>query len=194
MTIQVEIYGRNMDVNKRLNEYVEKRAIKLDRFLTDLETARVDLAHVKSARNAGDRNVAQITVRGKKIILRSEERADDIYIAFDVALEKMERQITRYKGKHHRGRGDGTPLSDIVTPDGSAETSTPEQVDGEAPPTIARRKHFDLAPMDEMEAIEQMRLLGHDQFFVFFNANTNTINVLYQRRDGTYGLIEPEVG
>jgi putative sigma-54 modulation protein len=193
MTIQVEINGRNMDVNTRLNDYVEKRATKLDRFLTDLETARVDLAHVKSARNAGDRNVAQITVRGKKIILRSEERADDIYSAFDVALEKMERQITRYKGKHFRGRGDGTPLSDMATPPGTVETPDADQ-DVETPPVIARRKRFDLVPMDELEALEQMKLLGHEQFFVFYNANSNAINVLYQRRDGTYGLIEPEIG
>lgn len=191
MTIQVEVFGRNMDVNQRLNDYVEKRAAKLDRFLTDLETARVDLAHVKSARNAGDRNVAQITVRGKKVILRAEERSDDIYVAFDVALEKMERQITRYKGKHHRGRGDGTPLSEIVPSSGEGEPASSEL---EAQPTIARRKQFVLVPMDEAEALEHMKLLGHEQFFVFYNANTNGINVLYQRRDGTYGLIEPEVG
>lgn len=193
MTIQVEIYGRNMDVNKRLNTYVEKRAARLDRFLTDIEAARVDLAHVKSARNAGDRNVAQITVRGKKVVLRAEERADDIIVAFDVALEKMERQLTRFKGKHHRGRGDGTPLSEVAASPGAAEAPSSEQ-DAEAPPVIARRKRFVMVPMDEMEALEHMKLLGHEQFFVFHNANTNAVNVLYQRRDGTYGLIEPEIG
>jgi putative sigma-54 modulation protein len=61
-------------------------------------------------------------------------------------------------------------------------------------PVIARRKHFLLTPMDESEAIEQMQLLGHEDFFVFYNAATNLINVLYHRRDGTYGLIEPEIG
>ncbi|MCB9135249.1 MAG: ribosome-associated translation inhibitor RaiA [Anaerolineales bacterium] len=193
MTIQVEVFGRNMDVNNRLNDYVEKRAARLDRFLTDIETARVDLAHVKSARNAGDRNVAQITVRGKKVVLRAEERADDIYVAFDIALEKMERQITRYKGKHYRGRGDGTPLSEIAHISGDGE-ATASDLEVEPQPTIARRKQFVVVPMDEAEALEHMKLLGHEQFFVFYNANTNNINVLYQRRDGTYGLIEPEVG
>ncbi|NUM49113.1 MAG: ribosome-associated translation inhibitor RaiA [Anaerolineales bacterium] len=192
MTIQVEIYGRNMDVNNRLKDYVEKRATKLDRFLTDIENARVDLAHVKSARNAGDRNVAQITVRGKKLTLRAEERADDIFVAFDVALEKMERQITRYKGKHHRGRGDGTPLSEVTAPSETTD-ALPLEEDSDTP-IIARRKQFVMVPMDEMEALEHMKLLGHEQFFVFHNANSNVINVLYQRRDGTYGLIEPEVG
>lgn len=190
MTIQVEVYGRNMDVNERLDDYVTKRAEKLDRFLTGVESARIDLGHVKSARNADDRNVAQITVRGKKVILRAEERADDIYIAFDSALSKMERQISRFKGKHHRGRGDGTSLSEAAP---AAETSSSEEIT-ETAPVIARRKQFVAIPMDEMEALEQMKLLGHEEFFVFYNANTNAINVLYQRRDGTYGLLEPEIG
>ncbi len=190
MTIQVEVYGRNMDIDERLDDYVTKRAAKLARYLTGVESARVDLGHVKSARNAADRNVAQITVRGKKVILRAEERADDIYVAFDSVLAKMERQISRYKGKHHHGRGDGTPLSEAAS---AIETTPPEEVK-ETAPVIARRKRFMVIPMDEMEALEHMKLLGHEEFFVFCNANTNTINVLYQRRDGSYGLIEPEIG
>jgi putative sigma-54 modulation protein len=193
MTIQVEVFGRNMDVNERLDDYVTKRATKLDRFLNGAESARVDLAHVKSARNAADRNVAQITVRGKKVVLRAEERADDIYVAFDSALAKMERQISRYKGKHHRGRGDGTSLSEVASAPVGTEIPTAEDIQ-EAPPVIARRKRFLVVPMDEMEALEQMKMLGHEEFFVFYNANSNAINVLYQRRDGSYGLIEPEVG
>mgnify|MGYP001295621409 CR=1 FL=1 len=190
MTIHVEVFGRNLDVNKRLDDYVTKRAAKLDRFLTDIESARVDLGHVKSARNAADRNVAQLTVRGKKLILRAEERADDIYNAFDSALAKMERQISRYKGKHYRGRGDGTPLSDAT----SVTETPPIEEETEIPPVIARRKRFIVIPMDEMEALEQMKLLGHEEFFVFYNANSSAINVLYQRRDGSYGLLEPEIG
>jgi putative sigma-54 modulation protein len=68
-----------------------------------------------------------------------------------------------------------------------------EAAEEEETPVIERRKRFLLTPMDELEAIEQMKLLGHENFFVFFNANTSAINVLYQRRDGTYGLIEPEI-
>ena len=98
----------------------------------------------------------------------------------------MQRRIERYKGKRHRGRGDGVSVSDLASP---PEIST----DDEIAPVIARRKQFFISPMDELEAIEQMNLLGHEDFFVFFNANTNAINVLYKRRDDTYGLIEPEV-
>ena len=188
MGLKVDIFTRNIEVTDRINDYVNKKVSKLDRFLSGIDEARVDLDFIKSARSASDRQVAQITIRGKGYILRSEERADDIFSAIDAALEKMQRQIERFKGKRSRGRGDGTPASEVVAP-------IPEPEDTAEPqPIIVRRKHFTLTPMDEMEAIDQMTLLGHEVFFVFYNANTNAINVLYRRRDGTYGLIEPEVG
>lgn len=186
MAFQIEITGRNMDVTDRLNEYVTKKVSKLDRYLNNIDEARVDLAYVKSARSAADRQVAQITLRGKGFILRSEERADDIFAALDTALDKMQRRIERYKGKKFRGRGDGRSAAE-VTPE-----PAPTEEEAESP-IIARRKRFAITPMDEYEAIEQMTLLGHESFFVFYNINTEAINVLYRRRDGTYGLIEPEL-
>jgi len=186
MEFQVDVFARNMDITDRISDYVNKKVGKLDRFLNGIEEARVELAYAKSARNAADRQVAQITIRGKGFILRTEERADDIFAAVDAAMEKMQRQIERYKGKHYRGRGDGTSISDIVTEPAELE-------EGQAP-VIARRKRFTLVPMDEMEALEQMSLLGHENFFVFYNANTEEINVLYKRRDGSYGIIQPDVG
>ncbi len=190
MTLEVEIYGRNIEVTDRIQDYVNKKVSKLDRYLSGIEEARVDLAYVKSARSAGDRQVAQLTVRGKGFILRSEERADDIFAALDTAMDKMQRRIERYKGKHYRGRGDGKTAAEFVMP----PLEEDEEDVGEPGPVIARRKKFLLVPMSEEEAIEQMSLLGHENFFVFFNANSNAINVLYRRRDGDYGLIEPELG
>jgi putative sigma-54 modulation protein len=188
MTIEVEVYGRSMEVTDRIQDYVTKKVSKLDRFLPGIDEARVDLAYVKSARSAADRQVAQITVRGKGYILRAEERADDIFAAVDAALEKMQRRIERYKGKHYRGRGDGKSAAEVVP-----LPVQEEEESGELGPVIARRKRFPLSPMDEFEAIEQMILLGHENFFIFYNANSKSVNVLYRRRDGTYGLIEPEV-
>jgi putative sigma-54 modulation protein len=186
MAFEVEIYGRSMDVNDRIQDYVTKKVSKLDRYLPGIEEARVDLAYVKSARSSADRQVAQITVRGKGFILRSEERADDIFAALDTALDKMQRQIERYKGKRNRGRGDGKSAAEV------AEVVVEEEQE-ERPPVIVRRKQFRLSPMNEYEAIEQMQLLGHENFFIFYNADTNAVNVLYRRRDGDYGLIEPEI-
>jgi putative sigma-54 modulation protein len=186
MTLKVDIFTRNMEVTDRINEYVNKKVSKLDRFLLGIDEARVDLNYIKSARSAADRQVAQITIRGRGYILRSEERADDIFAAIDTATDKMQRQIERFKGKRWRGRGDGTPASEVA----AQETEVEE---AQVAPVIARRKHFRLDPIDEMEAVEQMTLLGHEAFYVFFNVKTNAINVLYRRRDGTYGLIEPEI-
>ena len=187
MTNAVTVYGRNMNVSDRLNDYVANKASRLDRFLPDIDETRIDLAYVKTARSATDRQVAQITVRGKKFILRSEERAEDIFIAFDQALDKIQRQMERYKGKRLRGRGDGLSLGEFAAvPD--SEEATDEA------PRIVRRKKFSITPMDETEAIDQMELLGHENFFIFFNYETDAINVVYRPRYGTYGLIEPELG
>jgi putative sigma-54 modulation protein len=187
MSPELEIQARNMEVTDRINDYVTKKASKLDRFLPAIEETRVELTLEKAARSASDRHVAQITVRGKNLLLRSEERADDVFAAFDTALDKMQRQIDRYKGKRYRGRGDGRSAAEVV--------EAPEiEVEVEEEPIIVRRKKFALIPMNEAEAIEQMRLLGHDNFFIFFDAEANKVKVLYRRRNGTYGLIEPEVG
>lgn len=186
MTVKVEISTHNLDLSPRLEEYITKKAEKLDRHLELLEEANVDLSFEKTARNAMDRQVAQVTVRGKGVLLRAEERTDDIFAAFDTALERLGRQIERYKGRHFRGRGDGRSLADV--PPITAEAEPAEE--GEV---ISRRKAFRLTPMDEIEAIEQMHLLGHDDFFVFLSATSQQVNVLYRRRDGTFGLIETDV-
>lgn len=189
MEHQIDIYGKNMEVTDRIQDYVNKKVAKLDRYLQGIEESRVDLSYVKSARSASDRQVAQITVRGKGFILRAEERAEDIFTALDAALEKMQRQIERYKGKHYRGRGDGRSAAEVLPAERAEEEET-----GQLEPVIVRRKRFVTVPMDENEALEQMELLGHENFFVFYNANSNMVNVLYRRRDGTYGLIEPQIG
>jgi len=188
MTNEVVIYGRNMEITEKVREYAEKKASKLDRYLSGIEEARLDLAYVKSARSADERHVAQITVHGKGFILRAEERAESILPALDSAFDKIQRRIERYKGKHHRGRGRGEMEIEVTQPETEGEEGE------EQAPVIVRRKRFMLVPMDEMEAIEQMSLLGHDNFFVFYNINTNTVNVFYRRLDDSFGLIEPEVG
>lgn len=189
MAQKVEIVTRNMRLTNNLKDYIEKKAVKLDRHLQDIEEIRIEVSHVKTARSATDRQVAQMTVHGKKFILRTEERADDIHAAFDAALDKMQRQIERYKGKHYRGRGDGRSAAAVVE-----EQLPMDEETGESLPLIGRRKKFIVLPMSEEEAVEQMRLLGHDNFFIFFNAEKNSMQVLYRRRNGTYGLIEPVVG
>ena len=186
MSVEVEIFARNMVVTESLRDYVTKKASKLDRYMHEIESVKVDVDYIKSARSATDRFVAQITVRGRSALLRTEERAEEVEAAFDKSIDKMQRQLERYKGKHYHGRGDGRAVAEVTA---AVAEGTDEKVG-----VISRRKTFDLIPMSEADALEQMRLLGHDNFFIFFNVETDTISVLYHRRDDTYGLIEPKIG
>ncbi len=185
MNDNVDIFVKNMDLTDDLREYIDKKIPRLERYLDQIDETRIDLAYVKNTREADCRFVAQITLRGRGFILRAEERAVDIKPAIDMVMDKIERQIERYKGKKYNNRPSVPALEDIMMEEDEVE---------ETRPLIARRKTFTLAPMDEMEAIEQMNLLGHEDFFIFYNAQSNSINVLYKRRDGTYGIIQPELG
>ena len=95
MTSKIDVQARNMRLTDNTREYVEKKSAKLDRLLQDIEEVHVELSHIKTARQASDRQVAQMTVRGKGFMLRTEERSDELHVAFDTALDKMQRQIER---------------------------------------------------------------------------------------------------
>ncbi|MDK1028246.1 MAG: ribosome-associated translation inhibitor RaiA [Anaerolineae bacterium] len=186
MSPELEIKARNMDVTDKIRDYIKTKSNKLNKFLPAIDETRIELSFIETARNVSDRHVAQITVRGKHLLLRSEEHSDEIISAFDIAIEKLHRQIDRFKGKHYRGRGDGRSAADIA-PGPEIENFDDEE------PVVVRRKRFRIYPMNEDEAIEQMNLLGHNNFFIFFDADDNQIKVLYRRRNGAYGLIEPEL-
>ncbi len=187
--MRIQINARQFELTDQMQDYVTKKIDKLERYLDVLEEASVDLTFAKSARSAADRQVAQLTIRGKGVLLRAEERSDDMQASVDAALEKIVRQIDRFKGRHWDPRGDGRSVADIVAPRGLSKRNPSSEVS-----PILRRKRFLLAPMDEAEALEQMALLGHENFFVYLDANTGQVNVLYRRRDESFGLIETEVG
>lgn len=190
MSVKVEIFVRNLELSDRLKNYVTKKVSKMDRYLDVIEEAKVDLSYAKSARSASDRQVAQITVRGKGVLLRAEERTDDIFASVDAVLDKLHRQIERYKGKHWKSRGDGRKAKEVAQ---AIEPLPPDTAELTVGDMIVRRKQFLLTPMDEREAVEQMALIDHEDFFVFLNVDTNQVNVLYRRLDGKLGLIESEI-
>lgn len=188
MTAKVVISGHGIGVWDKVRDYVEKKVSKLDHYLPEISEVRVDLSVEKKARDADDRQVVQVTVPLRGTILRTEERAADMFIGIDEAVEKMQRQIERYKTKHRRARGSAADIAEAtMEAEAELESETP------GGPRIVRRKSFPITPMTEAEAIEQMALLQHDNFFIFFNADTAKVNVLYVRKDGNFGLIEPEV-
>jgi putative sigma-54 modulation protein len=182
--MQLSITGKNLEVTNALREYVEKKIGRLDRYLPNISDARVELS-VESTRAAKDSQVAQVTVHTKRALLRAQEASADMFASIDTVFEKMQRQVDRYKGKRWAKRG------------AEEEALAPAPVEEEVPASeessrITRIKRFQMVPMDEEEAIDQMELLGHD-FFVFFNINQNQINVVYRRSTGDYGLIVPEM-
>ena len=182
--MELIIKGKNVEVTDRLREYVEQKIGKLDRYLPSISEAWVELSS-EETKAAQDRQVCQVTVRSNGTILRAEERSDDIFSAIDTVLDKMYRQIARYKGKRkNRWRGAGPTVEPLPI-------AMEEEVEEEAR-SIVRVKRFPMTPMNLEEAVEQMELLGHD-FFVFFNGEEGRINVLYRRKGGNYGLLQPEL-
>ncbi len=179
--MELSVFTRKLDMTPRLREYVEGKVEKLDRYLPSIDEARIDLT-VEDTRSDADRQVAQLTVWARGTILRAEERTGDMFASIDAVLDKMYRQIARYKGKRQDRWHSGADELPIAPP-----------VEEEPEPEIVRIKRFEVRPMVPEEAVEQMELLGH-HFFVFLNAEDGTINTIYKRRDGNYGLLQPQVG
>lgn len=189
MAATVVINGRGIGVSDKVREYAEKKIGRLDHYLPEIGEVRVDFSAERTARDADDRQVVQITVPLRGTILRTEERSHDLFTGLDVAVDRLQRQIERYKAKRRRGRGPGGDQGQAVM-EVEPEIEPEAESDG---PTIVRRKKFLITPMTEAEAIEQMALSEHEDFFIFYNADTARINVLYHRKNGDLGLIEPEV-
>lgn len=177
--MQIVINGKNVEITDQLRSYIEKKVTKLDRFLPNIGEARVDLAS-QSTRSAGDREVVQLTLHANGTVLRAEERSSDMQAALDIVMDRMTRQIERYKGKHWRSLN-RTQARDMAAP-----------AEPESEYDLVRVKKFETHAMTVDEAIEQMELLGHD-FFAFYEVGENMFSVIYKRRDGGYGLLQPEL-
>jgi len=182
--MQLTITGKNLEITDSLRTYVEKKIGRLDRYLSNIQDARVEL-EVENTRAAKDSQIAQVTLRTKQGLMRAEEASADMFASVDAVFDKMQRQVDRFKGKRWSKRAAAEAAAQA--PVAPVEDETPEEH-----PVISRVKRFAMTPMDEEEAIQQMELLGHD-FFVFFNVNQGQINVIYRRRNAEYGLIQPEL-
>ena len=176
--MKLTISGKNIDVTNALKEHVHKRLGKLDRHLDDSVEAQVTLSVEKE-----NHNVEVTVFLNGGILLRGEETTGDMYASIDQVVDKVERQLKKHKTKINRKlrqTGHGTLLGDS---DESDDTDAPR---------IVKTKRFAIKPMAPEEAVLQMELLGHD-FYVFRNADSEEVNVVYRRKDRNYGLIEPEV-
>lgn len=186
--MQIVVKGKNVEVTEALRSYVEKKIGRLDRYLDHISECTVELTR-EMTKSAQARDVVQVTMLANGTILRAEERAGDMYAGIDTVFDTMHRQLVRFKERLHRARS-RTSLRAM----GTEPELTPEELaraeEEEGQPQIARVKRFAMKPMTAEEAAGQMELIGHD-FFVFYNADRDTFNVLYRRQEGGYGLIEP---
>ncbi|WEV61385.1 ribosome-associated translation inhibitor RaiA [Streptococcaceae bacterium ESL0729] len=176
------IRGENSEVTTALREYVENKIGKIEKYFKDSEdfTAHVNLK-VYSNKNAK----VEVTIPMKHLTLRAEDTSQDMYGSIDLVVDKLERQIRKYKTKTNR-RKNVKGLKDLPLEDFSDFTISEEE---EAPTKIVRTKEVGLKPMDAEEAVLQMEMLGHD-FYLFTDADTDSASIVYRREDGDYGLIE----
>ncbi|MCS7055479.1 MAG: ribosome-associated translation inhibitor RaiA [Thermoflexales bacterium] len=189
--MQVLVQGHNMNISQRLDKYVRNKAERLQRYLPGVEDVRVEFTRQSTKSDVP--KSAELTVRRRGTLLRVEEEDPDPFKAFDLAMEKMYQRIARYKGRRiDRKRSGAAALAaedeELLT----AEALPIEEAPPAAPPPkLVRIKSFQIVPMSVEEAIEQMELLGHD-FFVFVHADDGRVKVVYRRKDGDYGLLQPE--
>ena len=174
--MKYNIHGKKIEVTDSIKKYIEEKIGKIEKYLSNPEdiTAKVVI------RISGREQVVEVTIPIQKIVLRCEERHDDLYAAIDKVSDKLERQIRKNKTRMQRRVSKNETIGFDLNFEGSKDEE--EQV-------IVKRKEIEMKPMSEEEAILQMNMIGHD-FFVFRNVKTGEVDVLYARKDGNYGIIE----
>lgn len=177
------VRGENIEVTKAIRDYAEKKVAKLERFFDDVPEAT---AYVNLKVYPDKTAKAEVTIPLSFLVLRAEETTPDLYASIDLVVDKLERQVRKYKTKIHRkSRERGYEGFDASF----AVEESPEVAETESALEIVRSKRVNLKPMDSEEAVLQMNMLGHD-FFIYTDAETDEINIVYRRKDGRYGLIE----
>jgi putative sigma-54 modulation protein len=180
--MRLQVKGRNVEVSEQIRLYAEEKLAKLDRLVKDPTRIELELLVEKNPSISAN-HVAEATVWTKGPVLRAREASEDMKASIDQLVEKLERQVKRYREKRRprrHGRADGEVFVEVAP-----------ELPSESAQTIVKTKQFPVKPMTPDEAVLQLELVGHD-FFVFRNAESLEVNVVYRRRDGNYGLIEPQ--
>ena len=179
--MEMQITAKNIKLTPSVRQHIERKLGKLGRHLPNIIDSKVEISEEKT-RSPQQRFVVQVTIDSNSVLLRGEERGEDLFAAVDKVTAIMDRQIERYKGKRY-DKGKGSSF---------ARGKLGEEAENSPPGSVVRIKRFAVKPMSVSGAVDQMELLGHD-FFLFFNDDTEELNLLYRRKNGDYGLIEPEL-
>jgi len=175
--MRIRTIGKNIELTDALRAIVEKKLSKLDKYFGEHVNATATLSVERNLQKI------EVLIPLNNVMLRAEEKNDDMYSAIDLVIDKLEGQIRKQKTKLQKRNYEGSlRFQNITSYDSSLDDDEPK---------VVKTKKFAIKPMSEEEAVLQMELLGHD-FYVYKNSNTNQVNVLYKRKDGNYGLIEQE--
>ena len=180
--MRLQVKGRNLEISEQIRTYAEEKLGKLDRLVSDPTRVELELAVEKNP-SIADNHVAEATVWTKGPVLRARETSADMKASIDQLVAKLERQVKRYREKRRVAPRRHAPPEGGVSVD-----DLPVEADDT---TIVKTKQFSVNPMSAEEAVLQLELVGHD-FFVFRNADSEEVNIVYRRREGGYGLIEPQ--
>lgn len=173
--MKCKIRGEKIKITTAIQEYVEAKLSRLDKYFKEADVTASVLIRIR-----GKQQIIEVTIPYDKYTLRSEDRQEDLYAAVDLVIDKLEGQIRKNKSKLKKQVKKSDDFFNF-----DYELTKEEKVESK----IVKRKTFDMKPMDEEEAILELELLGHD-FFIYKDAHTNEVNILYKRKDGNYGVIE----
>ncbi|MHB0914387.1 MAG: ribosome hibernation-promoting factor, HPF/YfiA family [Thermoleophilia bacterium] len=185
--MQFQVKGRNIDITEALRSYAEEKLLKLGKHLNSASTMELEF-FVEKNPSIADSQVAEATIFTKGPVLRAKGASGDMYASIDLVADKLGRQVKKYRSKlvshdaHVRGS---------LPPEAILVGEAVEEEEEEEGPQIVKTKQFLIKPMSVDEAALQLELIGHE-FFVFQNSESSDTNVIYRRRDGNYGLIEPK--
>jgi len=177
--MQLEVKGKNVEVSDSIRSYAESKLRKLERQLSPPTVVELELT-VERNPSISHNQVAEATIWTKGPVLRAREASSDMKASIDQLTEKLARQVKRYREKRRQEPRRGEQPEPVF------------EISEDVEPLIVKSKQFPVKPMSADEAVLQLELVGHD-FFVFQNAESGDVNVVYRRRDATYGLIEPQI-
>ena len=183
MKLQI-VAKNNMEISETIQAYVEKKVGKLGRYLPTLDEGKVEISR-EGTKRPEQRFTVQVTLDSRGVLIRAQEKSKDMRAAVDKVVDVLSKRIERYKGRLYDKKSRGVSFA--------RQGAAIEEEEIEAPKSVVKTKRFLVKPMPIDEATSQMELLGHD-FFLFVDADTDRLNLLYRRNDGNYGLIEPEQG
>ncbi|MBE9128145.1 MULTISPECIES: ribosome hibernation-promoting factor, HPF/YfiA family [unclassified Coleofasciculus] len=191
--MKLVIQGKNIEITDAIREYVNQ---KIEKAVSHFQTMTTEVdVHLSVARNPriNTKQTAEVTIYANKTVIRAQESSEDLYASIDLVADKIQRQLRKYKEKLQHKKTHAQPKTGIMVHDAPVAEDLIGDRTPELPNEVVRMKYFAMPPMTIEEALEQLQLVDHD-FYMFRNAQSDEINVIYERNHGGYGVLQPRNG